>query len=583
MLLACVTKVVDAYLTAPAVLIGIPLEPLLDAYEQTGGYRKQINLAWCILYYAVHQSDPPSRRTRTLFRMYTAYLSSMNVEKPSELAVPDTSTDPARLVFFLRYICTPEVMDSSLAFPTRISLEDERIAICQLLARLNAANARVYEEEIKGLVQARAIRETVHTVEHGKIYVDTTGLVRSLDKSFGERFNRLVELQQLGKRLRRVFILSETKGDRPLVVICMTDMAFELFKDLLYDLRTRFLSSTEYGLDSYLSVRIRHGTLSGQIRSKFEAARLITRKAEAQGAYGANVYWHQLLTKYGDQYLDPIDGYFREFSAQVDQIIEVVKDKWIQIKGDTEKKEGLFDYTYTEDTLEQVFHAIGGIAEYDAFVQAVLKELWARTRRVLERVRDAITTHLRDSLTDALSRLEGRITSLLPDIRWTDLSRAIVHCRTDIQNELTTIASWFNVSEEKGIPDYAFRLAIETSLAIVSKIHPSIALHPTVIDRSSDCFKGRTLRPFIDALLILLDNVVKHCDPADYSLDIEAVSGRRRTAHHSDKPDPAGNGPRRVAFAYARSGGEAEGKGCVAACAERRRERTDQASEGSRA
>jgi hypothetical protein len=57
--------------------------------------------------------------------------------------------------------------------------------------------------------------------------------------------------------------------------------------------RDNFVSNNEFGLDAYLSTRIRHGTLPNHIRSVFEIYNLVT--AQTDGNYANNDFWQERL------------------------------------------------------------------------------------------------------------------------------------------------------------------------------------------------------------------------------------------------------------------------------------------------
>src|ERR1019366_10442620 len=90
--------------------------------------------------------------------------------------------------------------------------------------------------------------------------------------------------------------LSESLRGGPLVVV--SPETTSLFTKIFNELKAKFISSNEYGLDSYLSVWIRHGTLAGQIRSVFERQHLITRRDATGNRYHRNEYWINRLEIY---------------------------------------------------------------------------------------------------------------------------------------------------------------------------------------------------------------------------------------------------------------------------------------------
>src|SRR5262249_8674965 len=143
-----------------------------------------------------------------------------------------------------------------------------------------------FATEIAHLRRAAAMRELSTRSSQTKIFVDTEKITESLSDAFKDRVGRcLAYTQQLTQNLRRslksVGIDLAKIGRAPVLYI---DSSFEMFRDIFKDLTYEFISSNEWGLDSNLSQRIRHGTLSGKIRELFERRNLITLK-DAAGNY----------------------------------------------------------------------------------------------------------------------------------------------------------------------------------------------------------------------------------------------------------------------------------------------------------
>jgi len=69
----------------------------------------------------------------------------------------------------------------------------------------------------------------------------------------------------------------------------------ELFEQLFMIIRDQFLFNPKYGLDIYLSTRIRHGTLVNRLRNHFEDNHLVTNKSNER--YLPNVYWTENFFK----------------------------------------------------------------------------------------------------------------------------------------------------------------------------------------------------------------------------------------------------------------------------------------------
>ena len=105
-------------------------------------------------------------------------------------------------------------------------------------------------------------------VVQGRIHFNLEGIEEALDSSYFERFTRYLAMTKLSDGTRRSVELHWDSN------VPAKDMIVEapvvLFRELFHDLRRAFLFSNEHGLDSYLSVRIRHQTIKGALRSVFE-------------------------------------------------------------------------------------------------------------------------------------------------------------------------------------------------------------------------------------------------------------------------------------------------------------------------
>ncbi|AFE05948.1 hypothetical protein COCOR_04660 [Corallococcus coralloides DSM 2259] len=518
----CASIIADAFLTQRHLLTSLPIAELLAAYEQQEDNRSHMqDISWPIVYFIVYATEGRNRDNEQLHKTYDNFLSAHGLTKPSELSAVQNTLPQAKLIFFLRYLCVHEVMDCSIWFESTAELEAERIAVCQLLLAIDPGNSESYNQEISRLTQVGMIRKAIQHLDDSKVYIDTAGITQSLDKTFRERFDRYIVFSQLEDRLRQAFELHsvELQAGKPLIIT--TNDSPQQFSELFGEIKNRFISSNEYGLDSYLSVRIRHGTLSGQLRSQFERESLITRKNATDGVYDSNDYWNdRVFQSYGPQISARADRYLQDFSRQVDAIIDAVKHRWIQIKGPSNNNEGLFDFDYSDSEIKQLSASItrliaqnaksSTIDDYAIFLQEIFSALWQRTEASLARVVEKIKTTLRNQLTTSIDLMAANIFNLHQDIRHSPFGNAITRCRTYIQNETETVAAWFKNANDKTAPDFDFILLANTAEEIVKNCFPSSHLSAQTRVSPSATFRGNLFAFFVDIMFILLENIVKH-------------------------------------------------------------------------
>ena len=250
------------------------------------------------------------------------------------------------------------------------------------------------------------------TIWREQIHVDTSGIVRSLDRGFYDKFLRFRAFSLLTGRLRETLALKDLRFDTEEPVLVISDATLQQFQDLFDDLRARFISSNEFGLDSYLSVRISARDSIGQIRSQFEREALITRKNARTAQYEYNAHWSKPLTLSSPAAVrDKINDAFRRFSATIDGLIQEVKEDWLQIKSRS-KAAGMFDFDYTDADAVNLYLAVLQIADVERFVEAVFANLWERTQAQLAKIRDRITGELCQRLLQTIDDLERALGEL---------------------------------------------------------------------------------------------------------------------------------------------------------------------------
>jgi hypothetical protein len=500
---------VDTYLESEHLLLSVDLGRILARAGESGDHVAD-PLSWTIIYW-LHQirAQRPIDEEAVFFAVERV-LRMYEVERPSALPALVGTIGQAKLAIFLREICVPEILDYSFAFEGTDDLENERTRICQALLALDPSNGDLYSQEIFDLDKASMVRRVLRHLDASKVQVDMFGLFNSLGRPFQERYERYVSFVRLSTRQREVLRVQGIALDAPVFVV--TDASLSIFEELFRDLRNRFLVS-EHGLDSYLSIRIRHGTLSGQLRSRFEQERLITTRSAVDGTYDRNVYWSdRFFRAHGPDVDDRAMDILRDFSSRMDSAIDYLRSKVIQIRGPQNEDRGLFDFDYGEGEVGDLFAKSLRTETYEEFLKLIFDELWRRTRQCLVSVVKYLREDFRAELTRHLDRLTQDVNALDPGMSHSPFSDAVSRCRTQIQNELEAIASWFGrTSLDEGVLDsYDMRVVVESAVATAKKCFPTYGFDPELqLPENLRC-KGSTLVPLEDILFILFSNIVKH-------------------------------------------------------------------------
>ncbi|HWE96272.1 MAG TPA: hypothetical protein VG269_20075 [Tepidisphaeraceae bacterium] len=524
-----VQHVVDIYLGRRWLLMSVRLSELLEPLRKDKK-RPVKDLDWPLVFHIYFRETRVSTDMYPVFVAYDEFLTSHMLKLPSELGKHRDHFDRRKLISFLRHVCVRDVMDNSpTAFKSASNLDGERIAVCQLLLDLDPDNIQQTEREIVELTTRLVIRRALKDVGERRVHVDVRGIRELLGPELREKFQRYAAHAAIqDERIRRSFAQQGIQVGHSIIVVNLEDEAFRSFKELFNEFKSKFLFSRESGLNFYLSLRIRHGWIGNHLRRTFDLAHLVTTKDKA-GTYGRNEFWVEQLKYIENDTAEELDSRLRAFSKGIDETIERVRDKLIQIRGRANDEQGLFDFDYKDAELRKIHVLIqyGRVTDFDVFSEHIFAELWRRTEEQLEGVRRYILGDLKAELIQSLDRLEGMLAGLERVNRGLLPFGAITSCRTDIQRDLQHIAGWFNVAERKDIPDYDASLLVDTGLEIIRKLHPTRAFIPETTVQAGILCRGETFVPFIEVLQILLDNVLTHGggDSRSVRIDVREEKG----------------------------------------------------------
>ena len=170
---------------------------------------------------------------------------------------------------------------------------------------------------------------------------------------FENLYYQLLDIERITRSVKNISILDISDGsglyssDPNIIVtdIQTTNNASKNFAVQLFDsICNKFLFS-KFGLKTYLSTRIRHGVLEGELRSVFDLHYLILLKE--RGLYRHIDYWQKTydLEQSENAQLMRI---LEDFSKEIQNTIESFKENVVHIRtNDLEK--GLFDYRIDDE------------------------------------------------------------------------------------------------------------------------------------------------------------------------------------------------------------------------------------------
>ena len=465
--------------------------------------------------------------TKTLQRMSFNYFMGANgFLLPSHIPESVIRNDLAEYIYFLREVCVPHVMDMSQAFKSSQDLSTERRNICALLRTLDPTNQQLYDDEIVSITHALSIWEGIKLVDGSRIHVDEDAFVKAARTELEGSFNRYASLVRSGVGVAEDFdivlknILQQDGYAEGLSI--PKNEADELLAAMVFRMKEMFLSNTIYGLDGYVSKRIRHGSLIGHLRGPVERHKLITQREKEGASYEQNRHWMDHFSGSDPELRRRLDRALADFSRSFDRELISMKDEKLQIKQ--KHSDGVFDITLSGAALHVIRSSIKGEVTFEGLAKAAVVSFWVLLSPALEQAQSHIRVKFQAKVSELFSKLQSAASPCVRnDPGYGEFINAIRLAQEETQIQIANVSGWFERTDtEDQRRNYSLQDAIDIGLESARSVYAGF--NPYVVKRCDPVLMpSASLQLIADVLLIALGNICMHAglgnEPA---VDIEA-------------------------------------------------------------
>ncbi|MAN72966.1 MAG: hypothetical protein CME85_14650 [Henriciella sp.] len=448
------------------------------------------------------------------FSAYAAedYVLEHGVDKPSQLPAPERPEDQELHIYYLDRVCTAERLRFFSAFDSERDLETERIDICLLLANTDETQSDRYELEARSIVTGRVVKEGLKQLDASKISIDELALRAWATKNLLEDFARYQAfyssgLVPIGDEYRRSLLDALEQGAVPTDLFDVPqNEAISLFRDMVTRYVQQCAFDTEHGLDCYLSLRIRHGTMSGELRSASERENVVTRRSKESGAYLPNTHWaatfSQIIPR--DDWETVEDRLF-VFSGKLDELITTLTTQFVQIRR-PEKPEGLFEISVSPLQIYSLVVDTNDQTKFEDFLFSLNELFWASIQTNLVKVRDYVDVAYREQI---LALFDGLEQDLRFDARLRPLADAVLRARNETSQAIDQVRDWFELPAATSNLAFGLEEMVTISTQTMQRFHPDFNPSISVEAEGLPKFQG-ALNLFSDIFFVAFENIYKH-------------------------------------------------------------------------
>lgn len=548
----CCQLISDHYLRDKRIIHWLPLQHLHVALtDQTigshGGKIEVAIVAWLVM-----------EHYRKDFRgsvQYAAelYLQQHGVAHPSELIIEKDSVS-VKDIFFLDNICSDEILSESLEYPSEQERQDERIRILFKLQKLNPDSAEKYADEITAILREQELQGALKTLQLSKINFDEEPLRSWAHTKLKDKFNRFHALIDAGlpphnEDLKVEIAASrEPPADNKNQYSIPTNEAASLFTDIIHELTRECSLNAKHGINSYLSLRLRHGTISGQLRRPAQEQNLLT-TSDSSGQYSNNRYWFEkLMPQTNPSTANAIAEHLAHFSEIYDDVVNNFTSEFIQVRTDL-KPQGIIDPLFTETMVISFASDTYHNKDFDKFLDGFFQLFWLQVQFSLKNGREIIRAHLHSQFDEIFELISSLLNQTQNNNETSSLRDALTHARSGLNDSISELVSWLDIPQEVDTHILYPKQLIEIGCEMVKRLHPTFK--PNLqIDDDTNTKLANALILFTDALFILFENVQKHSGLNNPNVTIRLeVDGHRikiyfeseckSPQHHTQKIDEA--------------------------------------------
>lgn len=500
------------YLHEPAVVRLIPLRNLAQWIADYQGI-DDLALAASIILHA-YATLLDTDLDGDLSDAYENTLDYYEVDRPSLLLTSEQRIGKTDLVYFIRHVCTVARMEDGTGFDDVDAIERERVQLLQWLIGADQENASLYIAEIKAITKDQAVASMSAHLERSKIYVNEEAVRRSFDAEMRYSFSRFRELliepeleiraEAIEHQIRK--LLKDAESELRDLKLPSTERD-GLFRSMFIIALQAFLVYPNGGLKTYLSTRILHGALEGEMRSNLARAQLLFPREKADATGDFDRAWSSQLINLNPAQFGTAREAVIKFSTRFSESVLQLKDEKVRIRLTTTPN-GLLMYDSKDERMQSLSRRVSGTERYDVFVDTLFQDFWQQTEEGLERIKKEIGEVFAPKVEALLDALAASIEHLGDDA--SELLNAIVQARTEFALSVQRASAWF--ARSGSLPEEPFKLdvAIETAIRITNNCFPGLEIEAPSKREYSTELPGKWLNPIVDLLCNCLQNVVEH-------------------------------------------------------------------------
>ncbi|WP_201576662.1 hypothetical protein [Psychrobacter sp. H8-1] len=453
-------------------------------------------------------------------------LELLEIKAPSEIDASSIESSKEQLIYFFSQICVYNILDNCDSFESSKDLSEERRRILSNLIKIDPENSEDYHQEILKITSELKVKSGIEFLDGSRIHVDEEALKNLIIDEYQSSFIRYKNLVEAGIGVSEDFdevidAFLESKDNTKFQSLLTTpnNEADNLLLEIIDDMKNLFLHHPKFGLDGFLSLRIRHNSIVGFVRAAPEKCHLVTNQPSKGEDYKLNEFW---MSKTPEKYHSDINRVLRQFTDDFDTYLEDIKSKYIQIES-SKYPEGLLKLKIEKATLVFFRLAIQN-CNLEEFVVLTLNLFWELLDPSLESIRKKFQNEFSVKVSEIHNRLSSNLDSIF---RVTDkeyyetMNHLVIESNRMSSVNLQKASDWFFKHRLTSRPFFKIEEWLDIAIEAAKARHSSTQIVCNVVVENDMEVLITNLLPLADIIQIIVGNINDHVHMPVVSLDIE--------------------------------------------------------------
>ncbi|WP_459622459.1 hypothetical protein [Burkholderia sp. 3C] len=494
---------------SPSIRQNIPWDDFLNMYRSEDYYEELKGIPSIPILLFVFDEFKGLHRKREINEAIDDILDHFSVRNPVD--IPLSAFESAwEQSLFLKSVCTPDHREGSFALSTQVSVYEERIAICEYLAQSDSAHEREYRQEAVDLRELLTVRSLLASYNEAKIYVDEDSVRRLFETSGRDHLAAIRKQGHLAPETLELF--DGNKKSATLQIGANADyflllQPYTAFRDI-------FVLEKRYGLNTTISVSIRHGIIDGKVKASLAKHGLTARSLEVSPISSARVLNRALFDLLEDHERLSMRQIIGKLHSNIEAVIKEFKGTVLQTRV-SRNKAGAFDFIidqesgYTTGHIIALSRFVNEKTTYDDFCTILLNQFWERTESGLKVIREHITSIFKGKILDCYDQ----VLTAIPKSDFTSkiaIRNLLIQSKNDCIRDLDELVTWFKRGKAFNYESFRLSMILQTSEMHTRQLYPECEFSLIVKDDTTSSFKGRIFHPLLTTFNILFENIVTH-------------------------------------------------------------------------